>query len=594
MISISRKSVGQLLVILLTLVMAIGLNSCKLNQLKTVAAQKPELVFASLSAPATFNYPLNQSAYSVFGFIYEGLLNENGLTGELEPALAESWQISPDTKRITFTLRSDLKWSDGEPLTADDIIFTYNEIYFNEKIATGIRDILRIGTKGLLPTVKKIDDRRVEFSTPEPFVPFLRYMGGITILPAHALRDLVRKTDDKGKPLFLSAWGTGTNPKEIISNAYYRMVSYIPSQRVIFERNPYYWRKDAEGNQLPYIERVVLQIIENTDTQLLAFRTGELDNLEVAPEAFQLLKREENRGKFKIYEGGVDTGVTFIAFNLNKARNEKGIPLVEPIKSKWFNNVAFRQAIAYALDRETMKTNVFRGLGELQNSPIYVKSPYYLSPEEGLKVYNYDLEKAKQLLLKAGFKYNPEGELLDGDGNRVVFTLLCNAERKARIDMATQIQRDLAKIGIKVDLQVMSFNSYVSKLRNTKDWDCYIGGFGGSGVEPHGSFNIWSTGGTLHTFNQGPLPEEPPLNGWEITDWEKEIDRLFIAASQEFDEKKRKAIYGKFQQIAQEQLPFIHLINKLSLEGVRDRVQNVKYSALGGAFWNIYEMKVAE
>jgi peptide/nickel transport system substrate-binding protein len=592
--SIFIPSWRRWLAVMLAGVCAIALSGCNPSQFKAEAARAPQLIVATLGEPGTFNYPLNQSAYSIFGFLYDGLISENGLTGKLEPALAESWQISEDKKRIVFTLRQGLKWSDGERFTADDVVFTYNEIYLNPKIPTDTRDILRVGISRALPSVKKLDSRRVEFTVPEPFAPFLRYTGGLPILPAHALRESVRTVGSDGNPKFISTWGVDTDPKKIIGNGPYRMVNYATSQRVIFERNPYYWRKDAQGNPQPYIDRIVWQIIESTDNQLVSFRSGKLDTLEVQPEAFQLLKREEKRAGFKIYNGGVETGTTFISFNLNKARNSKGEPLVNPIKSRWFNNVAFRQAIAYAIDRDTMKNNVFRGLGQQLNSPIYVKSPYHLSPEEGLKVYNYNPEKAKQLLLGAGFKYNAENQLLDADGNRVRFILLTNSERKTRGDMAAQIKRDLANIGIQVDLQILSFNTYVEKLGSTRDWESYLGGFAGGGIEPHSGSNIWSSQGGLHTFNQGPQPGEPPIQGWEVSDWEKEIDRLYIAASQEFDETKRKAIYAKFQEIAQEQLPFIHLVERLSLDAVSDRIQGIQYSALGGAFWNLYALKIAK
>ncbi len=592
----SNSPVRRWFLVVLAFVVAIALTSCNPSQFKTKAAQVPQLVFTTPSGPSTFNYPLNQSLFSliVFGFIYDGLLTENyALDGKLEPALAESWEISPDKKRIVFTLRDGLKWSDGQPLTVDDVIFTYHDVYLNEKIPTDITDVLRVGISRALPTVKKLDERRVEFSVPEPFVPFLRNVGGLPILPAHALRKSVQTTDAKGNPKYLSTWGTDTDPKEIIGTGSYRIESYTPSQRIIFRRNPYYWRKDAQGNPQPYVERIVVQIIENTDNQLVSFRSGQLDDLDVNPDAFRLLKREEKRAGFKIYNGGSDSGTLSISFNLNKARNNKNQPVVDPIKSRWFNTVAFRQAVAYAIDRETIKTNVFRGLGELLNSPIYAKSPYYLSLENGLKVYNYDPEKAKQLLLGAGFKYNPQGQLLDAEGKLVRFNMLVKAEDKTRVDMAVQIQQDLRKIGIQADLQVIAFNVVAQNLRN-RNWECYVGGFGGGGVEPNNGFNIWSSKGGLHQFNQGPQPGEPPIQGWEVSDWEKEIDRLFIQGSQEFDEAKRKAIYARFQQIVQEQLPFIHLVNKLALEAVRVRVQNLKYSALGGAFWNLYELKVTE
>lgn len=571
------------------------LTGCSLDQFKTQAAQVPQLVFVSPSDPSTFNPPLNDSLFSriVYGLIYDGLINENGVTAELEPGLAESWEIAEDKRRITFTLREGLKWSDGQPFTVDDIVFTYNDIYFNEKIPSGVRDILRIGTSGTFPSVRKLDERRVEFTVPEPFAPFLRYVGGITILPKHILEESVRTTDANGNLKYLSTWGTDTDPQKIIGNGPYQMVSYTPAQRLIFRRNPYYWRKDAQGNPQPYIERIIVQIIENTDSQLLTFRSGELDSLEVTPEAFGLLKQKEKQGKYTVYNGGPASDTRFVCFNLNKARNNKGQPFVDPIKSRWFNTLAFRQAVAYGIDRERMKNTVYRGLGAVQHSPVDVQSPFYLSPEEGLKVYNYDLEKAKQLLLDAGFKYNAQGQLQDWDGNRVRFTLLVKSEEKSRVDAAVQVQQDLEKLGIKADLQVINFNVVIQKLQR-RNWDAYVGGFGGGGADPHSGFNIWYSQGSLHQFNQGPMPGEPPIKGWEATDWELEIDRLFEAGVKELDESKRKEIYGQFQQISAEQVPFIHLVNPLALEAVRDRVEGIKYTALGGAFWNLYELRVVE
>ena len=136
---------------------------------------------------------------------------------------------------------------------------------------------------------------------------------------------------------------------------------------------------------------------------------------------------------------GPATGTSFVFFNLNKGKRN-GKPLVDPIKSKWFNNKEFRQAVAYAIDRQTMINNTFQGLGQTQNSPISVQSPYYLPPEKGLKVYDYNLDKARELLKKAGFKYNSQGQLLDSEGNRVRFTLLTNSGNKIREAMGAQIK----------------------------------------------------------------------------------------------------------------------------------------------------------
>jgi peptide/nickel transport system substrate-binding protein len=151
----------------------------------------------------------------------------------------------------------------------------------------------------------------------------------------------------------------------------------------------------------------------------------------------------------------------------------------------------------------------------------------------------------------------------------------------------------LAKIGIQVDFQLIAFNVLVDKLSNTLDWECHMLGFTG-GIEPNSGANIWLPDGGLHSFNQKPLPGQPPIEGREVADWEAEIGQLYIKGAQELDEAKRKAIYAESQRLTQEYLPFIHLVNPLSLAAVRDRIQDVKFSALGGLLWNVYEIKAVD
>lgn len=573
------------------IVLSLVLVACSPYQFRVQSADVPAIIIPSASGPSTFNPVLNTSFYSVNGFLHQGMLTENGLTAEIEPALAESWQISEDKRRVTFTLREGLKWSDGEPLTVDDVVFTFRDVYLNPKIESGGKDILRVGLKGDLPTVAKVGDRQIEFTIPEPFAPFIRFVGGVPILPAHVLKDTVATTDEKGNLVFLSTWSLQANPRDVVGAGPYVMERYVPGQRIILRRNPYYWRKDPQGNPQPYIERIVWQIIESSDSQIVRFRSNELDTVSVPSDAFQLVKRDEKRGRYTVYNGGPERTMTFVSFNLSRASNARGKPFVDPLKSQWFNIKEFRQAVAYGIDRERIKQTVFRGLAELQNSPIYFKSPYFLSVEQGIKVYDYDPEKAKALLKKAGFRYNSNGELEDANGNRVEFTILVKAEEKSRVDMMNRIRADLSAIGIKANPQVISFNSILEKLK-TRDWECYVGKFAGGSVDPHGGFNIWYSQGEAHQFNQGQRSGEPPIQNWQVSDWEKDIDRLMIAASQELDETKRRALYVEFQQLVQEQVPFIYLVNELNFEAVRDRIQNLKFSALGGSLWNLYELKV--
>ncbi|BAY21305.1 oligopeptide ABC transporter, periplasmic oligopeptide-binding protein [Calothrix sp. NIES-2100] len=579
------------LLIIICIATVLTVAACNPSNFKTTAAQVPQLVTSILSDPKTFNLALSQESPNIFGLTYAGLVTQDLITGKVEPDLAESWQISEDKLRFTFTLREGLKWSDGQPLTAEDVVFTYNDIYFNEAIPTDVKDAFRIGLSRKLPIVKKLDERRVEFILPEPFRPFLLNTG-TSILPAHALKASVKQKDSEGKPTFLSKWGVDTPPEQIIVNGPYKLERYDTSQRVVFRRNPYYWRKDTQGKAQPYIERIVWQIVENTDTSLLQFRSTGLDTVAVTPEYFSLLKVQEKQGNFKIYGNQPGTGTTFVFFNLNKGKRN-GKPLVDPIKSRWFNTVEFRQAVAHAIDRQTMINNTYRGLGKPQNSPVTVQSPYYLSSKAALKVYDYNPEKAKQLLIKAGFKYNPQSQLLDAEGNRVRFNLLTNSGNKIREAIGAQIKQDLQKIGMQVDFTPLAWNTYTDKLSNSLDWEASILGLTG-GLEPNDGANVWSPDGGLHMFNQKPQPGQKQIEGREVADWEAEIGKLYIQATQEFDEAKVKEIYGETQRISQENLPFIYLVNQLSMSAIRNRFAGINYSAIGGAFWNIHEIKITD
>ncbi len=577
--------------ILLALTLGLVTTGCNLNQFAKASADVPKLVSSTLSDPKTFNPILSQEYPNVFLFTFEGLTTTDGVTGAVAPALAESWDIADDGKTYTFALRPDLAWSDGEPLTADDVVFTYMDVLFNPNIPSNSRDGFRIGQEGLLPTVVKLDDRRVQFQLPEPFAPLLRTTSA-EIIPAHVLRSALETTDAEGNPVFLSTWGTDTDPSQLVCNGPYQVTNYTPGERVIFERNPYYWRQGKSGEPQPYIEQLVWQIIGSTDNALLQFRSGGLDLVNVSPEFFSLLKRQEERGNFEIYNGGPSMGTNFIAFNLNQGSRD-GKPLVDPVRSAWFNTVAFRQAVSYGIDRQTMVNNIFQGLGEPQTSPISVPSPFYAPPKAGIRTYPYDPEKAKELLLSAGFQYNAVGELEDADGNRVRFTLITNSGNKIRESIGAQIKQDLSKLGIQVDFQPLAFNVLVDRLTDSLDWEAFVLGLTG-GLEPNGGANVWLLDGALHAFNQQAGPGQTPLEDWQAADWEKRIADLYIKAAQVTDEVERYELYKETQQLTQEYLPFIYLINNLSLAAVRDRVQGLNYTAIGGALWNIHELTLEE
>ncbi|MEO1349940.1 MAG: ABC transporter substrate-binding protein [Cyanobacteria bacterium J06635_15] len=576
-------------------VVAIALSGCSLEQFRVAeAAQGTQMIAAFSENPKTFNAALSAEIPNVFYyFTYEGLLTENKITAELEPGLAESWEVSDDNLSLAFTLREGLKWSDGEPLTAEDFVFTINDVYLNEAIPANGRDGLRVGEQGLFPEVSAVDERTIMVVSPEPFAPLVRTIGLSSPLPKHALEDAVKEVDSSGEPRFNSTWSINADPREVVCNGPYVISDYAPGERVIFERNPYYWRKDDQGNPMPYIDRIIRPIIESSDNALLQFRSGGLDVAGVAPSNYSLLKKEEDRGNFTIRIGGPNSGMSFITFNLNKG-SRNGKPLIDPIKSSWFNRKEFRQAVAYGIDRGTLINNLYRGIGEPQYSPISLQSPYYLSPEEGLKVYEHDPDMARQLLESAGFEYDGSGQLQDEAGNAVRFTLSAPSGSPTTGNILSQIKRDLGAIGIRVDTQEITFSSLLDKIDDSIDWECIFLGFTG-GVEPNGASNFWQPEGRLHIFNQMAQPGQDPVEGREISDWEMQIGQLYTQAAQEMDEARRKAIYAEFQQIALEQSPLIYMVNPISMAAVRDRFENIQFAALDRTlFWNIYEVKVKD
>ena len=565
------------------------LANLRLENFRTESSDVSQLISTVIGEPKTLNYILaaESSSSDVLAFMYSGLTTIDFNTSEVVPALAESWEQSEDGQTLIFTLREGLKWSDGEPMTVDDVVFTYNDLIFNPDITTNKRDFLRVGESGALPEVTKVGDRKVQFKINEPFAPFLRNTS-LGIMPKHALEESVKTIGENGLPAFLTKWGAGADPDEIICGGPYRLKDFVIGERIVLERNPNYWRKGPNGEQQPYINQIVLPVVASQDAQFVRFRSGDADVMPVSPDNFSLMKQDEEQGNYEVYIGGPTTTRLFMTFNLNKGSLE-GQPVVDPIKSAWFNDVRFRQAVAYAIDRDTMLNNIFKGLGEMQNSHIAQQSPYF---KEDTKSYDFNVAKAKELLLEAGFTY--QGNRLIGPaGNPVEFTLQTNVGNKIREAAGVQITQNLSDIGIKVNFQPIDFNKLIENMDSTLDWESIILGFG-AGVEPNGSASLWQVAGNLHLFNQQFQGGKSMLPGQEVYDWEQQISDLYVKAAQELDEDKRKAMYAQTQDLVQEYLPFIHLVGQYSMSALRNSIQNVQYSVLGGSLWNIYELSIEE
>jgi len=533
-----------------------------------------ELILSTTSDPKSFNNIIAKetSTTLVTGHIFEGLTTENAFTAKVEPHLAERWEVSEDGLHWTFYLREDVLWNDGVRFTADDVVFTFNDLIYNPDIPSSARDIFTIEDQVF--KVEKIDDFTVGFILPVKFAPFLRGMSQ-GILPKHKLKKVV----NEGK--FNFTWGIDTPPREIVGTGPFMLVKYDPGQRLVFERNPRYWKHSENGDRLPYINKIIYLIVSNQDVDLLKFVEGATDYYGFRGMDYPLLKPIEGERNFTVYNLGPDTGSNFIVFNQNRGINPKtDKPYVEPHKLAWFTNNDFRRSVAHAIDKEKMVEIVKNKLGYPQYSSMGPGAGFFHNPD--VRKYKYDLNEAKKILKEAGFiDRDNDGFIEDPDGNRVEFNLYTNSSNTDRRDIAGIIRYDLEKLGMKVNFLILEFNTLVSKLNANFEWDAIILGLTG-GIEPHFGQNVWNSNGGLHLWY--PKQESP------ATDWEKRIDELFILGVQELDENKRKIYYNEFQLIVSEKLPVIYTVLGARISGVRNKFENLQPTNYGGVFHNLEEL----
>ncbi len=535
-----------------------------------------QLTLSTTSDPKTFN-PIvakETSTTAITGLIFEGLTQTNGVTTEVEPSLAESWEISEDGLVWRFELRKDVRWSDGKPLTSADVVFTFNELIYNPDIPTSSRDIFTL--EGQPVGVQAKGKYAVEFTLPVPFAPFLRALGQ-DIVPKHLLKPAV----DAGT--FASAWGLDASPNQIVGTGPFALSAYQAGQSITLKRNPHYWKKDEDGNALPYLDSLQYVIVQNQDVELLRFQEGELDIYGLRGSDYGLLKPREKELNFTVYETGPAFGTSFLFFNQNPGVNpETQKPFVAPHKRAWFEDRNFRKAIAMAMDKQSMIDIVMNGLGFPQTAAMSPSAGYFYNAS--VPVFAFDLKEAAYVLEQAGYvDRDGNGVREDPQGNPLEFSLVTNAGNTDRVQIINIIRKDLEQLGMKVHVSQLEFNNLVNKLNATYEWEGMVLGLTG-GIEPHFGKNVWHSSGHLHMWN--PRQETPS------TEWEAEIDALFEAGVQELDPAKRKALYDRWQVIVAEQLPLIYTVLPASITAVKNRFGNLNPTPYGGALHNIEELYV--
>lgn len=532
------------------------------------------LVVSLRSEPRTFNPVLATDSPSreVIHRMMADLVHINRGTQQTEPALAKSWKVSKDGLRYTLQLRRGVRFSDGHALTADDVVFSF-QVYLDEKVHSPNRDLLVIGGKPM--QVRKLDDFTVEVTLPQPHAPAERLFDSLAILPRH----LLRAAYEEGK--WAQTWTVGTPASQIAGLGPFRLKEYVAGQRIVLERNPYYWKADKQKRRLPYLDELVFLITPTEDAQVIRFQVGETDVLSrISARNFSALGRSAASNRFRLLDVGPSLEYHFLFFNLNDL-NGKDLPEIAR-KQAWFRDARFRQAISLAADRSGIVKLVFEGRAVPLGAHVTPGNRMWVAGNVGPP--KRSLDEARRRLRTAGFAHRADGRLVDAKGQPVEFSILTNSSNAARVQMATILQDDLKQLGIAVNVLSLETRSVVDRILNTHEYEAAIYGLASGDADPNSEMNVWRVSGATHLWN---------LSGKELAAWEGEIDRLMAQQVGVLDSKRRKRIYDRVQEIVAEQLPLICLVSPNVLVAAHTKVGNFRPAILESyTLWNADELYV--
>lgn len=537
------------------------------------------LTLATSGVPRSFNPLLAADAASdeVVRLLFSGLVRLDLATQELIPALAASWHVEADQKTWTFKLRPGLRWSDGVPLMAEDVVFTWNSVMYDPSLNHLTYDLFRIGGKNF--EVTKVDDVTVRVVTPEPFAPFVEYFGNVPILPRHRFEPAVR-----GRR-FLSVYAGDAPPERIVGCGPFRLKENQPGKFLRLERNPEYWVTDKQGRRLPYFEELLLTPGMDAAALLMQFINGQCDVFErTRPEHYAALKTAAAGAKFHLAELSLGTERDFLWFNLNPGVDAAGKPHVDPVRLKRFQNKKFRQAVSCALDRDRMAREIYGGRAQPIHAFLSNENPKWNNPE--VARYGYDPARARALLAEIGIQDRDPGKpgLEDAAGNTVEFSLFSNAGNPLREQCARFIAQDLEKLGVRVQFQQVSFSDLITRINHSFDYDAVLMGLGGGGTDPATQMNVLKSGEPLHQWHPG---QKVPA-----TDWEARMDSLMDAQMRTLDFSARKKLFDEVQVILAEELPMIYTVAPFQFAAVRTNLANLRPSVITPyrATWNVEEL----
>jgi peptide/nickel transport system substrate-binding protein len=510
-----------------------------------------ELVASLRSEPANYNRYFDASAAAdLMAILTQArLVRLNRVTDALEPALAERWESAADGRTHTLHLRKGLKFSDGAPFSAEDVLFSFAVAYE----AAGSRLGDSVTAAGQRLQVTSTDPSTVVIRLPVPFAPGLRILDNLPILPRHKL-DAAFKSGTIQK-----AWVPSTPLSAIVGLGPFVLSEHVAGQRLVFTRNPHYWRRTAEGTELPYLEKLRIEVIPDQNAEALRLESGATDlmsNGDIRPDDYARFRRLADQGRLKLLDAGVGLDPNVLWFNLK--------PGTSADRKPWLRRSEFRQALSYGVDREAIANTVYLGAAVPVSSPVTPRfGPWYSTD---VPTYPHDPARARRLLATIGMTdKNGDGQLEDESGAPVRFSVLVQKDATIRERTVSLLQEQLRRLGIAVDVAGMDLGS-IGKRWMTGDYDSIFHGFQVSATDPAMTLDFWLSSGSSHFWNPG---QEHPA-----TPWEAGIDDLMRKQSSSTDMAERQRLFVEVQRVFAEHVPALYFVAPKVTIALSPRVLN--------------------
>jgi len=488
----------------------------------------------------------------------------------VEPALAEKWSVSPDNLTYTLNLRDGVTWSDGTPFTSADVLFSFQAIY-DPKVESLLASSLKINGKPLVVTAT--DPHTVVVTLPGTFGPGIALLDNVYIAAKHKYEAVLKAGT------FAQSMGVATPPADLVSLGPFKLTTYAPGQRLVFDRNPRYWKKDEAGVQLPYLDQVIYEIVPDQNAELVRLQSGQFDVLQqqIRPEDIATLRPLEQQGKLKLIELGVGADPDSFFFNLNSSYWAK-----DP-RRDWITRKEFRQAISHAIDREAFANTVFLGAGVPIWGPLTPGNQKWFSPN--LPRYGYSLDRAREILAGLGLVNRDTDEWLeDPKGTEAQFNVIAYRGNSSVERGAAIIRDELKKLGIRVDVVLLEQGALIQRMVKG-DFESINFVFTQSNLDPAMNSDFWLSSGSAHVWNMGQATP--------ATDWEKQIDDLMVTVMSSVDQAERKKTFDQIQKIFADQLPVLYFVAPRLYMGVSSRVSGLTPSILRPQLlWNVERMTV--